>query len=117
VLFGTNHAMLWRVAGWYWTTSTGSPVTNSLGTWPQDTMHNAMTAAGCTANTGLCGFGDTIRAINGALECPNGGTAQQNNRVAFYNGSGSESDEDSTGGTLGVLGYTGGNFGRRHCSQ
>lgn len=57
----------WKTALWFWTTQTGSATM---------TPHHAMTGGG--------GFGDTIRAINGGLECDGGNPAQVQSRVDAY---------------------------------
>ena len=49
-----------RAALWYWMNS----------------VHEPLTAGG--------GFGATIRAINGALECNGRNAAEMNQRVSFY---------------------------------
>jgi chitinase len=108
----SNKALGWRVADWYWMTQLGPGVSNGYGTWPQESAHAAITT---TDGSGNYGFGGTIRAINGGIECGSR-VQQQINRVTFYNGSGSASDEDGSGGVLGILGYSGGAFGRRYCS-
>ncbi|WP_327026305.1 glycoside hydrolase family 19 protein [Micromonospora sp. NBC_01739] len=60
-------SVAWQTALWFWTTQTGA------GTM---TAHSAMTGGG--------GFGETIRTINGALECGGGNSAQVQARVAAY---------------------------------
>ncbi|NYI04554.1 glycoside hydrolase family 19 protein [Allostreptomyces psammosilenae] len=60
-------AVAWRTALWYWNTQSGP------GTM---TPHNAM--------VGGHGFGETIRSINGALECNGGNPAQVQSRVTTY---------------------------------
>jgi predicted chitinase len=57
----------WQTALWYWTTQTGP------GTM---TPHNAMVNSR--------GFGETIRSINGSLECNGRNPAQVQSRVAAY---------------------------------
>jgi hypothetical protein len=106
-----NGVMMWKTANWYWMTNTGPSVSNGYGAWPLESAHDAMTT---TDGSGNYGFGGSIRAINGTIECPSR-TAQQIARVTYYNGSGTD-EEDSSGGVLGILGYTGGTFGRRFCS-
>jgi predicted chitinase len=66
-LVATNATISWKTALWYWNTQTGP------GTM---TAHNAM--------VNQRGFGETIRAINGAVECNGGAPAQVANRVAKY---------------------------------
>jgi hypothetical protein len=106
-----NRVTGWRASDWYWMTQLGPAVTNGYGTWPQQTAHDAITT---THSSGNYGFAGTIRAVNGGIECQSR-VQQQLNRVTYYNGSGGD-EEDSSGGTLGILGYTGGIFGRRFCS-
>ncbi|MFI6346366.1 chitinase [Streptomyces sp. NPDC050560] len=60
-------AVTWKLALWYWMTQSGP------GTM---TSHHAMTAGG--------GFGQTIRSINGAVECDGRNPAQVRDRVARY---------------------------------
>jgi hypothetical protein len=103
-----NRVTGWRLAAWYWMTQVGPYVAG----WPTESAHDAITIADGSNH----GFGGTIRAINGALECIVG-NEKQRNRVVFYNGSGSSGDEDGSGGVLGVLGYGGGVFGRRYCAE
>lgn len=63
-----NAAVSWKTALWYWMTQRGP------GTM---TPHNAM------ANQR--GFGETIRSINGSLECNGGNPGQVQSRVNNYN--------------------------------
>jgi predicted chitinase len=60
-------SVAWQTALWYWMTQTGP------GTM---TPHNAMVNSR--------GFGETIRSINGSLECNGGNPAQVASRVAAY---------------------------------
>ncbi|HCA84977.1 MAG TPA: chitinase [Streptomyces sp.] len=60
-------AVAWKTALWYWNTQTGP------GTM---TPHNAM--------VGGHGFGQTIRSINGSLECDGRNPAQVQSRVDAY---------------------------------
>ncbi len=62
-----NSAIAWRTAFWYWMTQSGP------GTQP---------AHSCIINN--AGFGCTIRAINGALECDGGNPAQVQSRINNY---------------------------------
>ncbi|NUS05882.1 MAG: chitinase [Nonomuraea sp.] len=62
-----NAAVAWKTALWYWMTQNGP------GTM---TPHNAMINSR--------GFGETIRSINGALECDGGNPAQVQSRVDAY---------------------------------
>ncbi|MFI6099511.1 chitinase [Lentzea sp. NPDC051213] len=66
-LVATDAAISWKAALWYWNTQTGP------GTM---TPHNAM--------VNQRGFGETIRSINGSIECNGGGPGQVQNRVAKY---------------------------------
>jgi hypothetical protein len=79
--------------------------------WSNQHAHDAITLT--TGINGNYGFGATIRAINGALECVQN-DARQLARIGFYTGNGQDND-DANGGTLQTLGYGGGNFGRRTC--
>ncbi|MFF8599494.1 glycoside hydrolase family 19 protein [Streptomyces sp. NPDC015232] len=60
-------AVAWKTGLWYWNTQNGP------GTM---TAHNAMVNG--------AGFGETIRSINGALECNGGNPAQVQSRVTKY---------------------------------
>ena len=66
-LVATNAAVSWETALWYWMTQTGP------GTM---TGHNAMVNG--------AGFGQTIWAINGSVECNGGNTAEMQDRVNDY---------------------------------
>jgi predicted chitinase len=66
-LVSTNSAISWETALWYWMTQTGP------GTM---TAHNAMVNG--------AGFGQTIWAINGSVECNGGDTAEMQDRVNDY---------------------------------
>jgi predicted chitinase len=61
-------AVAWKTALWYWMTQHGP------GTM---TPHEAMVNG--------AGFGETIRSINGALECNGGNGAQVQSRINAYN--------------------------------
>lgn len=63
-----DSATAWKTALWYWMTQNGP------GTM---TPHNAMVNG--------AGFGETIRSINGALECNGGNGAQVQSRINAYN--------------------------------
>jgi predicted chitinase/chitodextrinase len=63
-----DSATAWKTALWYWMTQNGP------GTM---TAHNAMVNG--------AGFGETIRSINGALECNGGNGAQVQSRINNYN--------------------------------
>jgi len=62
-----DSAVAWQTGLWYWMTQNGP------GTM---TAHTAMVNG--------AGFGETIRSINGALECNGGNPAQVQSRVAAY---------------------------------
>ncbi|MEU7583280.1 glycoside hydrolase family 19 protein [Streptomyces sp. NPDC041068] len=62
-----NPAIAWQTGLWYWNTQSGP------GTM---TPHNAMVNG--------AGFGETIRAINGTLECNGGNPAQVQSRIDRY---------------------------------
>ncbi|MFD8481695.1 glycoside hydrolase family 19 protein [Kitasatospora sp. NPDC059673] len=68
-LVQTDAAVAWKTGIWYWMTQNGP------GTM---TAHNAMVNGK--------GFGETIRSINGALECNGGNPAQVQSRVNAYTG-------------------------------
>lgn len=67
----TNSAISWQTALWYWMTQRGAA---------SNTPHQAM--------VNLRAFGETIRAINGGIECNAGGIGHQQmlNRVQVYRG-------------------------------
>jgi predicted chitinase len=88
--------LAWKTAIWYWMTQKGPNVSG----WPLETAHDAILT---TDPSGNYGFGGTIRAINGALECNGGNGAQVQSRVNKFNT------------FMGLLGYTGGQFGRNDC--
>jgi predicted chitinase len=66
-LVATDEATSWKTGLWYWNTQTGP---GSM------TAHNAMVSG--------AGFGETIRAINGSIECNGGNTAEMQDRVNDY---------------------------------
>ncbi|WP_052850675.1 lectin [Streptomyces avicenniae] len=66
-LVQNDSAVAWRTALWYWNTQNGP------GTM---TAHNAM--------VNQRGFGETIRSINGSLECNGGNPTQVQSRVTTY---------------------------------
>jgi predicted chitinase len=66
-LVQTDAAVAWKTGLWYWMTSTGA------GTM---TAHNAMVNG--------AGFGETIRTINGSLECGGRNPAQVQSRINSY---------------------------------
>ncbi|MEU6969352.1 glycoside hydrolase family 19 protein [Kitasatospora aureofaciens] len=68
-LVQTDPAVAWKTGLWYWNTQTGP------GTM---TAHDAMVNGR--------GFGETIRSINGALECNGNNTAQMQHRISLYQG-------------------------------
>ena len=67
-LVQTDAAVAWKTALWYWNTQSGP------GTM---TPHNAM--------VNQRGFGETIRSINGSIECNGGNPGQVQSRVNNYN--------------------------------
>ncbi|MFI6697398.1 glycoside hydrolase family 19 protein [Streptomyces sp. NPDC050509] len=66
-LVQTDAAVAWKTALWYWNTQTGP------GTM---TPHNAMVNGR--------GFGETIRSINGSIECNGGNPGQVQSRINNY---------------------------------
>ncbi len=66
-LVQNDSAVAWKTGIWFWMTSTGA------GTM---TAHNAMVNS--------VGFGETIRTINGSLECNGANPAQVQSRVDAY---------------------------------
>ncbi|MFJ7910728.1 glycoside hydrolase family 19 protein [Kitasatospora sp. NPDC096204] len=66
-LVQTDPAVAWKTALWYWNTQNGP------GTM---TAHNAIVNG--------YGFGETIRSINGSLECNGGNPAQVQSRIDAY---------------------------------
>ncbi|MET9533673.1 MULTISPECIES: glycoside hydrolase family 19 protein [unclassified Streptomyces] len=66
-LVETDPAVAWKTGLWYWNTQTGP------GTM---TPHNAMVNS--------AGFGQTIRSINGSIECDGGNPAQVQSRIDSY---------------------------------
>jgi chitinase len=66
-LVQTDPAVSWKTGLWYWDTQSGP------GTM---TPHNAMVNG--------AGFGETIRSINGSIECNGGNPAQVQSRVNAY---------------------------------
>ena len=62
-----NASVAWKTGLWYWNTQNGP------GTM---TAHNAMVNG--------AGFGETIRSINGSLECDGGNPAQVQSRIDRY---------------------------------
>ncbi|MYW01549.1 glycoside hydrolase family 19 protein [Streptomyces sp. SID3343] len=66
-LVQTDPAVAWKTGLWYWNTQNGP------GTM---TPHNAMVNG--------AGFGETIRSINGSLECNGGNPAQVQSRINSY---------------------------------
>ncbi|MFJ8435814.1 glycoside hydrolase family 19 protein [Kitasatospora sp. NPDC094019] len=66
-LVQTDPAVAWKTGLWYWNTQNGP------GTM---TPHNAMVNG--------AGFGETIRSINGSLECNGGNPAQVQSRINAY---------------------------------
>ncbi|MDT0266601.1 chitinase [Streptomyces sp. DSM 44915] len=66
-LVENDAAVAWRTALWYWNTQSG-PGTMT----PHDAMVNQ------------AGFGETIRSINGSIECNGGNPGQVQSRVDLY---------------------------------
>ncbi len=66
-LVQTDAAVAWKTGIWYWMTQNGP------GTM---TPHNAMVNG--------AGFGETIRSINGSIECNGGNPAQVQSRINAY---------------------------------
>ncbi|GAB7042766.1 MULTISPECIES: glycoside hydrolase family 19 protein [Catenuloplanes] len=66
-LVQNDAAVAWKTGIWYWMTQTGPGTV---------TGHNAMVNGR--------GFGESIRSINGAIECNGGNPAQVQSRVAAY---------------------------------
>lgn len=66
-LVQTDSAIAWKTGLWYWNTQSGP------GTM---TPHNAMVNG--------AGFGETIRSINGSIECNGGNPAQVQSRINAY---------------------------------
>jgi predicted chitinase len=66
-LVGRDAGVAWRTALWFWMTQTG-----------------AGTMSGHAAMTTDAGFGETIRTINGSIECGGGGPTQVGDRVNYY---------------------------------
>jgi predicted chitinase/chitodextrinase len=66
-LVETDASISWKTGLWYWDTQTGP------GTM---TAHNAMVNG--------AGFGETIRSLNGSIECNGGNTAEMQDRVNDY---------------------------------
>ncbi len=66
-LVQTDASIAWKTGLWYWDTQTGP------GTM---TPHNAMVNG--------AGFGETIRSINGSIECNGGNPAEVQDRVNAY---------------------------------
>ncbi|MEV7598561.1 glycoside hydrolase family 19 protein [Kitasatospora sp. NPDC089797] len=68
-LVQNDPAVAWKTGLWYWNTQNGP------GTM---TAHDAMVNGR--------GFGETIRSINGTLECNGNNTAQMQHRISLYQG-------------------------------
>ncbi|AKU18553.1 chitinase [Luteipulveratus mongoliensis] len=66
-LVETDSAVAWKTGLWYWNTQTG-PGTMT----PHDAMANNV------------GFGETIRSINGSIECNGGNPGQVQSRIDRY---------------------------------
>jgi hypothetical protein len=97
-----NKVTGWRVSDWYWMTQLGPAVTNGYGTWPQESAHAAITSTAA----GLHGFGGTIRAVNGGIECGSR-VQQQINRVNYFVGGSQNEGAPSAGSVSAILGYVG----------
>jgi predicted chitinase len=63
-----NAAVAWKTALWFWMTQTGA------GFW---TSHSDIVDGH--------GFGETIRTINGSLECNGGNPGQVQDRINYFN--------------------------------
>src|SRR5262249_51531983 len=69
-LVASDASISWKTAAWFWMTSTGA---------------NTMTAhTGITCSDSWCGFGQTIRTINGAIECDGKDPSAVQGRVNYY---------------------------------
>ena len=66
-LVADNATIGWQTALWYWMTQRAQAA---------QTPHDAMVSG--------AGFGETIRAINGGLECNGNGAPQRNTRIQLY---------------------------------
>ncbi|MFJ5223034.1 glycoside hydrolase family 19 protein [Streptomyces sp. NPDC088400] len=66
-LVETDAAVAWKTALWFWNTQTGAG---------RMTPHNAMVNGS--------GFGETIRSINGSIECNGGNPGQVQSRINSY---------------------------------
>ncbi|AVT35788.1 glycoside hydrolase family 19 protein [Plantactinospora sp. BB1] len=66
-LVQNDAAVAWKTAIWYWMTQNGPG---------RMTAHNAMVTG--------AGFGETIRSINGSIECNGGNPAQVQSRINRY---------------------------------
>ncbi|GAB3976891.1 glycoside hydrolase family 19 protein [Plantactinospora veratri] len=66
-LVQNDAAVAWKTAIWYWMTQNGPG---------RMTAHNAMVTG--------AGFGETIRSINGSIECNGGNPGQVQSRVSRY---------------------------------
>jgi predicted chitinase len=66
-LVANDASVGWKTALWYWMTQRARAA---------QTSHDAMVNG--------VGFGETIRAINGGLECNGAGEAQRNSRINLY---------------------------------
>jgi chitinase len=66
-LVASDATITWKSALWYWMSQNGP---------------NTMTAHYAMVNS--LGFGQTIKSINGSLECNGSNTAQMNHRVQLY---------------------------------
>ncbi|WP_267888601.1 chitinase [Streptomyces sp. MMG1121] len=66
-LVENDSAVAWKTALWFWDTQNGA---GSM------TSHNAMVNG--------AGFGETIRSINGSVECNGGNPAEVQDRINYY---------------------------------
>jgi chitinase len=66
-LVATNPTVAWGTGLWFWMTQAGAG---------SSTSHLAITSGK--------GFGETIRSINGSVECNGGSSEGVNSRVDFY---------------------------------
>ncbi|WP_454042565.1 glycoside hydrolase family 19 protein [Cellulosimicrobium sp. Marseille-Q8652] len=66
-LVETNSAVAWKTGLWFWNTQSG-----------------AGTMSGHQAIVGGAGFGESIRSINGSIECNGGNPAQVQSRVTAF---------------------------------
>ncbi len=82
-LVQNDSAVAWKTALWFWDTQNGAG---------RMTAHNAMVSG--------AGFGETIRTINGSVECNGGNPAEVQDRINYYQ-SFTQILGTTTGGNLG----------------